>query len=158
MYAASVADYEEGNKAPFCSFESEIEQNRINPEFAQWHPDALNFGKSLKAGFLNWYLKLRKEICNVTITRSLWNKSTSKEQTEIGNYLLENDYVRERDHQYSSSALALKKPLLTFYQFTRNNNNNNNKSRQKNLLAATGMCKKSPLVFVLQNMVGFITV
>ena len=33
--AASVADYEEGNKAPFCSFESEIEQNRINPEFAQ---------------------------------------------------------------------------------------------------------------------------
>ena len=125
IYVAAIADCEEGNKAAFCSLKDEIKQSRINPEFALLTPipDALHVGKSLKAVFSNWYLKLGNERSNIAIIRDLRNKSTSKVQTEIRKYLPKNDHVRNRDRQDPSSALALTK----FYQFRNNKNFRNNK-------------------------------
>ena len=117
VFVAAIADCEEGNKAAFCSLKDEIEQNRINPEFALLTPipDAPHVRKSLKAGFSNWCVKLGNEKSNIAVIRSLRNKSTLKVQTEIRKYLPKNDYVRNRDRQDPSSALALtRKPLLNF--------------------------------------------
>ena len=118
VFVAAIADCEKGNKAAFCSLKDEIEQNRINPEFALLTlvPDAPHVGKSLKAqSFSNWYLKLGNERSNIATIRSLRNKSTSKVQTEIRKYSLKKDFVRNRDRQDPSSTLALaRKPLLNF--------------------------------------------
>ena len=80
-----LVDCEEGNKANFCGLKGEIEENRINPEFALLTPirDAPHVGKRLKAGFSNWYLKLGNERSSIVIIRSLRNKSASRVQTEI---------------------------------------------------------------------------
>ena len=82
VFLAATANCEEGNKAVFRSLKDEAEQNRINPEFALLTiiPDVAHVGKSFKAGFSNWYLKLGNERSNIAILRSLRNKSTSKVQ------------------------------------------------------------------------------
>ena len=92
VFLAAIVNCEEGNKAAFCSLKDEIEQIRINPEFALLTPipDVAHVGKSLKAGFSNWYLKLGNERSNIAILRSLRNKSTSKVQIEIRKYLPKN--------------------------------------------------------------------
>ena len=82
VFLAATANCGEGNKAVFRSLKDEAEQNRINPEFALLTiiPDVAHVGKSFKAGFSNWYLKLGNERSNIAILRSLRNKSTSKVQ------------------------------------------------------------------------------
>ena len=117
VFVAVISHCEEENKAAFRSLKDETEQNEINREFVLLTPipDAPHVGKSLKAEFSNWYLKLGNERSNITTIRSLRNKSTSKVQTEIRKYSLKNDFVRNRDRQDPSSTLALaRKPLLNF--------------------------------------------
>ena len=52
----------------------------INPEFVLLTPipDALHVRKRLRAGFSDWYLKLKNERSKIAIIRILRNKSTSK--------------------------------------------------------------------------------
>ena len=117
VFVAVISHCEEENEAAFRSLKDETEQNRINQEFVLLTPipDAPHVGKSLKAEFSNWYVKLGNEISNIAITRDLRNKSTSKVQTEIRKYLPKNNYVRNRDREDPSSVLALtRKPLPNF--------------------------------------------
>ena len=81
VFLAAIANCEEGNKATFRSVKDEVEQNRINPEFALLTPipDVAPVGKTLTAGFSNWYLKLGNERSNIEkLEKQINIKSTNR--------------------------------------------------------------------------------
>ena len=81
VFLAAIANCEEGNKATFRSVKDEVEQNRINPEFALLTPipDVAPVGKILTAGFSNWYLKLGNERSNIEkLEKQINIKSTNR--------------------------------------------------------------------------------
>ena len=76
VFLVLSADCEEGNKAALKT--KSIEDASIDPELSLLSiiPDVPHVGKSLKAGFSNWYLKLGNERANLAVIRSLRNRST----------------------------------------------------------------------------------
>ena len=75
------ADYEEGNKQMFLSLKDETETKIIDQEFSLTVPllDAPHLGKSFKASFNNWILKLFNERGCLAFLYTLRNKSDRDE-------------------------------------------------------------------------------
>ena len=69
-------------------------------------PDCPHLGKSMKASFSNWYLKLDDECSNLRFLYTLRN-SSDKEEMQIKRKLLpKNDYSRDKDRQDPISVLT----------------------------------------------------
>ena len=112
---------EEGNKAAFQIIKESIEDASIGPElsFLSIIPDVPHVGKTLKAGFSNWYLKVGNERSNLAVIRSLRNRSTDNTKQAVRNLIPRNDHVRNRDRQDPSAVLSLtSEPLLAFLSRT----------------------------------------
>ena len=104
-----TTDCEEGNKAMFMLFKKEIEEGKINPAFSLLSPlpDCPHLGKSLKASFSNWYLKLQNERGCLSFLYTLRNKANETEMKIMRNFLTKNDYVRNKDRQDPIAVLKL---------------------------------------------------
>ena len=111
----------EGNKAAFQIIKESIEDASIGPELSLLSiiPDVPHVGKSLKAGFSKWYLKVGNERSNLAVIRSLRNRSTDNTKQAVRNLIPRNDHVRNRDRQDPSAVLSLtSEPLLAFLSRT----------------------------------------
>lgn len=109
-----TTDCEEGNKQMFLLIKNALEKMTIDPDLALMVPlpDTPHLGKSFKASFSNWILKLFNERTCLGFLHTLRNKS-SKEEMEIMRKLLpKNDYVRNKDRQDPIAVLKLSEPKL----------------------------------------------
>ena len=98
-----TSDCEEGNKQMFLKMKEQISNGEIdlNLSLISPLPDCPHLGKSLKAYFSNWYLKLDDERSNLSFLYTLRN-SSDKEKMQIMRKLLpKNGYVRNKDRQDS---------------------------------------------------------
>ena len=59
-------------------------------------PDSVHVGKSLKAGFVIWYLKLENERGNLAILKTLRNEASPEVRKTMRIFLPQNDHVRNR--------------------------------------------------------------
>ena len=90
-----TADCEEGNKAAFNIIKKSIDDASIDPELTLLSiiPDMPHVGKSLKAGFSNWFLKLGNERSNLAVIHSLRKRSTDNVKQAVRNLIPKNDHV-----------------------------------------------------------------
>eukprot|EP00795_Rhopilema_esculentum_P003456 gene3458-1835_t len=104
-----TADCEEGNKNAFEKIQSARSKKNIEPDLSLLSviPDCPHVGKSLKASFFNWFLKLGNERGNLSILRNLRNRSTPEVSKVVKSLIPKNDFVRKRDRQHPSAVLAL---------------------------------------------------
>ena len=72
-----TVDCKEDNKKAMSDILQELEKDTRDPSLSLVIPipDSVHVGKSLKAGFANWYLKLQNERGNVAILKTLRNKA-----------------------------------------------------------------------------------
>lgn len=77
---AFVVDCEEGNKKAMTEMEDEQDNGTVDPELALCVllPDSLHVGKSLKASFANWYLKLSNERGNLSMLNPYETRRTQR--------------------------------------------------------------------------------
>lgn len=70
---ACIIDCEEGNKKAMTEMKENLEKGTVDPELALFVPlpDTVHVGKSLKARFANWYLKLSNERENFSMLKTL---------------------------------------------------------------------------------------
>ena len=99
----------EGNKQMFLSLKSKIKMERTNTELSLTVPlpDAPHLGKSFKASFSNWVLKLFSERGCLAFLHTLKNKSTRDQMAETKKLIPKNDYVRNKDRQDPIAVLKL---------------------------------------------------
>ena len=62
-------------------------------------PEVPHVGKSLKAGFSKWYLKVGNERSTLAVIRSLRNSSTDNTKQAVRNPIQRNDHLQNRDRQ-----------------------------------------------------------
>ena len=78
-------------------------------------PDSVHVGKSLKAGFANWYLKLQNERGNLAILKTLRNKACPEVRKAMRKLLPRNDHVRNKDRQDPAAVIRLADEKLIEY-------------------------------------------
>ena len=123
VFLVLTADCEEGNKAASQIIKKSIEDASIDPELSLLSiiPEVPHVGKSLKAGFSIWFLKLRNELSNLAVIRSLRNRSTDDVKRAVRKLNPKDDHVPERgrDRQDPSAVLSLpNESLLTYVSST----------------------------------------
>ena len=93
----------------FLSLKSKIKMERANPELSLTVPlpDAPHLGKSFKASFRNWILKLFSERGCLAFLHTLKNKSSRDQMAEMKKLTPKNDYVRSKGRQ---DPIAVLKP------------------------------------------------
>ena len=96
-----TVDCEEGNKKAMSDILEELENGTRDPSLSLVIPipDSVHVGKSLKAGFANWYLKLQNERGNLAILKTLRNKASLEVRKTMRKFLPRNDHVRNKDRQ-----------------------------------------------------------
>ena len=97
----------------FLKIKGQISNGEIDPNLSLLLPlpDCPHLGKSMKASFSNWYLKLDDERSNLSFLYTLRNSSDKEEMQIIKKLLPKNDYVKDR--QDPMSVLKLSQPKLT---------------------------------------------
>ena len=78
-------------------------------------PDSVHVGKSLKAGFANWYLKLQDERGNLAVLKTLRNKACPEVRKAMRKFLPRNDHVRNKDCQDLAAVIRLADERLIQY-------------------------------------------
>ena len=78
-------------------------------------PDSVHVGKSLKASFANWYLKLDNERGNLSILGMLRNKASHPVREAMRKFLPQNDHTKNKDRQDPKAVLRLTDSKLTDY-------------------------------------------
>lgn len=119
---ALTTDCEEGNKKAMLSIQKAVEDGTIDNDLALLVPlpDCPHIGKSLKASFANWFLKLGDERRNLAILRTLRNKSDPTTTKTMRKLIPKNDYVRNKDRQDPMAVLKLTENSMTsFLDFLR---------------------------------------
>ena len=114
-----TADCEEGNKKAFEMIKAEIDNGNVPPDFLLLTPilDIPHVGKSVKASYSNWFLKIGTERGNLSMIRNLRNRSTPDIQSKMRSFIPKNDHVRNRDRQNPEVVFTLtRKPLLDYLQ------------------------------------------
>ena len=114
-----TADCEEGNKKAFEMIKAEIDNGNVPPDFLLLTPilDIPHVGKSVKASYSNWFLKIGTERGNLSMIRNLRNRSTPDIQSKMRSFIPKNDHVRNRDRQNPEAVFTLtRKPLLDYLQ------------------------------------------
>ena len=103
----AITDCEEGNKQALKSIKTSIEDGRIDVDVSllSFIPDALHVGKSLKAGFSNWFLKVKNERSTLAMIRNMRNGASSNVMKEMIKLIPKNDHVRNRDRQDNSAVI-----------------------------------------------------
>ena len=108
-----TSDCDRGNKQVFLKMKEQISNGKIDPNLSL--PDCPHLGKSMKASFSNWVLKLDDERSYLSFLYPLRN-SSDKEEIQIMRKLPpKNDYVRNKDRRDPISVLELSLPKLTEY-------------------------------------------
>ncbi|CAB3990306.1 Hypothetical predicted protein [Paramuricea clavata] len=117
VFLVATADCEEGNKKAFYIIKESIADQSIDPELSLLSiiPDVPHVGKSLKAGFSNWFLKIGKERSNLAVIRSMRSRSSSNVKKVMTKLIPKNDHVRNRDRQDPSAVLSLTGDSLLNY-------------------------------------------
>ena len=112
-----TADCETGNKGAFEMIRKSIEEGTMDPEISLFTalPDCVHEGKSLKASFSNWWLKLNNERSNIGLLRTLRNRSSFDTMSKIRKLIPRNDHVKNKDHQDPSAVLTLCSDGLTSF-------------------------------------------
>lgn len=78
-------------------------------------PDCPHVGKSLKASFSNWWLKLCHERGNLGLLRTLRNRAGSATMTTMRKLVQRNDHVKNKDRQDPAAVLTLCSEDLTSF-------------------------------------------
>ncbi|KAL9966337.1 hypothetical protein ACROYT_G024391 [Oculina patagonica] len=114
---AFTTDCEEGNKKAMLSIQQAVEDGTIDNDLALLVPlpDCPHVGKSLKASFANWFLKLGNERGNLAILRTLRNKSDPTTKKTMRKLIPKNDYVRNKDRQDPMAVLKLTEHSMTSF-------------------------------------------
>jgi hypothetical protein len=117
VFLVVTADCEEGNKEAFKIIKKSVENASIDPDVCLLYiiPDVPHVGKSLKARFSNWYLKLGQERSNLAVIRSLRNRSSDTVKQAMRKLISKNDHIRNRDRQDPCAVLALTSDSLLNY-------------------------------------------
>lgn len=112
-----IVDCEEGNKKAMIEMKDNLENGTVDPELALCVPlpDSLHVGKSLKASFANWYLKLSNERGSLSILKTLRNKADPEVRKETRKFLPRNDCLRHQGRQDPTSVMKLTNPDFTSY-------------------------------------------
>ena len=112
-----TVDCEEGNKKAMSEILKELENGTRDPSLSLVIPipDCVHVGKSLKAGFANWYLKLENERGNLAILKTLRNKASPEVRKTMRKFLPRNDHVRNKDRQDPAAVIRLTDEKLTEY-------------------------------------------
>ncbi len=112
-----TADCETGNKSAFEIIRTSIEEGTIDPNVSTLTviPDCLHVGKSVKASFCNWWLKLCDERGNIGLLRTLRNRANCITMAKMRKLIPRNDHVKNLDRQDPSAVLALCSNELTSY-------------------------------------------
>ena len=116
-FFAVAGDCETGNKAAFGRIKNDIEAETINDNLAlvAVMPDCPHVGKSLKASFTNWWLKLDSERGNIGLLRTLRKRSDVNTKEQVRRLIKRNDHVKNKDRQDPSAVIALCNDKLTGY-------------------------------------------
>ena len=77
--------------------------------------DSVHVGKSLKAGFANWYLKLENKKGNLAILKTLRNKASPEVRKTMQKFLYRNDHVQNKDRRDSAAVIRLADEKLIEY-------------------------------------------
>ena len=77
--------------------------------------DSVHVGKSLKAGFANWYLKLENKKGNLAILKTLRNKASPEVRKTMLKFLHRNDHVQNKDRWDSAAVIRLVDEKLIEY-------------------------------------------
>lgn len=114
---ALTTDCEEGNKQAMLAIKEALEDKTIDKDLYLLVPlpDCPHVGKSLKANYSNWFLKLGNERGNLAILRTLRNKSDPTTKKAMRKLLPKNDYVRNKDRQDPVAVLKLTDENLTSF-------------------------------------------
>lgn len=112
-----TVDCEEGNKKAMSDILEELENGTRDPSLSLVIPipDSVHVGKSLKAGFANWYLKLQNERGNLANLKTLRNKSSLEVRKAMRKFLPRNDHVRNKDRQDPAAVIRLADEKLIEY-------------------------------------------
>ena len=98
---------------------AEIDNGNVPPDFLLLTPipDVPHVGKSVKASYSNWFLKIGTERGNLSMIRNLRNRSTPDIQSKMRSFTPKNDNVRNRDRQNPEAVFTLTRaPLLDYLQ------------------------------------------
>ena len=112
-----TTDCKEGNKVAMLAMKDELTSGTIDPDLALSSPlpDPPHVGKSMKASFSNWYLKLGSERGNLCILNTLRNRSDQETMATMRQLIPNNDHVRNKDRQDPTAVVTLTNPELTKY-------------------------------------------
>lgn len=112
-----TTDCEEGNKKMFLTIKEKIKAKTIDPYLSLLTPlpDPPHLGKSLKASFSNWFLKLLDERGCLSFLHTLRNKSGVEEMRTLKTLLPKNDYVKNKDRQDPVAVLKISHIDVTDY-------------------------------------------
>ena len=112
-----VADCETGNKRAFILIRKSIEEGTIDAYLSLLTilPDCPHVGKSLKASFSNWWLKLCNERGNLGLLRTLRNRAGSATMTTMRKLVQRNDHVKNKDRQDPAAVMTLCSEDLTSF-------------------------------------------
>lgn len=112
-----VADCETGNKGAFILIRKSIEEGTIDAYLSLLTilPDCPHVGKSLKASFSNWWLKLCNERGNLGLFRTLRNRAGSATMTTMRKLVQRNDHVKNKVRQDPAAVLTLCSEDLTSF-------------------------------------------
>ena len=93
----------------FMSLKEQLKLEKIDPSLALTVPlpDSPHLGKSFKASFSNWYLKLYDERGCLSFLYTLRNKADQEEMAIMKRLIKKNDYVRNKDRQDPVAVLRL---------------------------------------------------
>ena len=117
MFLVATANCEEGNKKAFYIIKESIADQSIDPELSLLSiiPDVPHVGKSLKAGFSNWFLKIGEERSSLAVIRCMRGRSSSDVKQRMRKLIPKNDHVRNRDQQDPTAVLCLTSDALLKY-------------------------------------------
>ena len=117
VFLVATTDCEEGNKKAFYIIKESIADQSIDPELSLLSiiPDVPRVGKSLKAGFSNWFLKIGEERSSLAVIRCMRGRSSSDMKQRMRKLIPKNDHVRNRDWQDPTAVLCLTSHALLKY-------------------------------------------
>ena len=103
-----VVDCETGNKGAFMLIRKSIEEGTIDAHLSLLTilPDCPHVGKSLKASFSNWWLKLCNDRSNLGLLLTLRNHAGSATMTTMRKLVPRNDHVKNKDRQDPAAMLT----------------------------------------------------
>ena len=113
----ATADCETGNKGAFEMIRTSVEEGKVDPDISLLTvlPDCVHVGKSLKSSFSNWWLKLNNERSNISLLRTLRNRSSFSTMSKMKKLIPRNDHVKNKDRQDPSAVLTLCSDALTSF-------------------------------------------